>query len=85
MKDQHQLDERAAEAKNILNSPLFKEVLEVQRNWCVNRLRECKVGSDDANEAHAMLKTVDMFETSFRSIIADQKMDQYYRKTQHGT
>jgi|SoiMethySBSTD1v2_1073268.scaffolds.fasta_scaffold30868_6 hypothetical protein len=85
MKDQFQLDERAAEAKNILNSPLFQEAIRKMREHHIARLMQAVVGSDEAKEAHAMLKVVSEFEVNFQSIMTDQKMDQYYRKAQHGT
>ena len=85
MKDQHQLDERAAEARNILNSPLFQEAIRNMREQYIARLMQAVVGSDEAKEAHAMLKIINEFKANFTSIMTDQKMDQYYRKAQHGT
>lgn len=79
-----QLDERAAEARNILNSPLYKEVLEKMEQDFTDRMRNAPIGSDKSTEAHAMLKVLAEFQANFVSIIMDQKMVEQRNKRYGG-
>ena len=78
-----QLDERAAEARNILTSPLYKEVLGKMEQDFTDRMRNSRIGSEESQAAHAMLKVLAEFDANFRSIINDQKMAEQ-RKVHYG-
>jgi hypothetical protein len=71
-----ELDERASEARAILGSPLYKEVLKKMEQDFTDRMRNAPIGSQDSQNAHAMLKVLAEFELNFISIINDQKMAQ---------
>jgi hypothetical protein len=79
---EYELDERASEARTILNSPLYKEVMEKMERDFTDRMRNAPIGSPESQAAHAMLKVLAEFQLDFVSIINDQKMAQ--RKVRYG-
>lgn len=82
MPREYELDERASEARAILNSPLYKEVMEKMERDFTDRMRNAPIGSQESQSAHAMLKVLAEFQLDFISIINDQKMAQ--KKVRYG-
>lgn len=79
-RSEFEIEERAAEAKALLNSPLFVDVVKGLKEVYISNLVAAEVGSQDAMAAHAGLKVVNDLRASLESVINDQKMRQHRRK-----
>lgn len=74
-----QLEDRAADARAILNSPLFQEMVDGLKKTYISNLISAEVGSADATSAHAGLKVLEDFKASLESVVNDLKMRQHRR------
>jgi hypothetical protein len=73
-KSEFELDERAAEAKFILNNPIFLEAVDNLREKHLQIMMATKVGSPESIQSHAMLKVFEELVSELQSAITDQKM-----------
>ena len=69
-----ELDERSAEAKFILNHPLFGETMTILRNRYISELISSPIGSEKSTVCHAKLVILDDIVGQFKTVITDQKM-----------
>jgi len=74
-----ELDERAAEAKFVLNNPVFQEAIDNLRKKHLQLMMATKVGSPESVESHAMLKVLEELISELQSAIVDQKMTKQRR------
>lgn len=68
----HEIEERAAEARNILNSEAFKVVIDAVHNRCIQTLLSEPVGSLTAASAHATMKALTEIKGELQSQINDE-------------
>jgi len=54
-----EIEERAAEARNLLNSPVLKQAMEDTRQEYLRQLIQADVGSLTAATAHASMKVLE--------------------------
>lgn len=69
-----ELEERAATARDILNNPIFREVLASMHSRQVGILEGADVGSLTASTAHAMMKAIGELRSELESIVTDKKI-----------
>lgn len=67
----HEIDERAAEARALLNSNVMKQVFDDLEREYVNRLIHCEVGELTATTAHASMKVLADVKARLQSYIND--------------
>ena len=65
------LDERAANARAILNNPTFKEALSATRDFYIGALMAEQVGSLAATTAHASMKALGDVEQRLKLFISE--------------
>lgn len=75
-----EVEERAADAKALLNSEVFNRALDDVRSRQLGILINADVGSLTAGAAHAMLKALEEIKNQLDQYIADNKMRQKYHK-----
>jgi len=78
-RNEFSLDERAAEAKFIVNNPIFQESVGYLRERYVEGMMSTKVGSPESVEAHAKIKVLEELVVELGSAIVDQKMTKQRR------
>jgi hypothetical protein len=76
-----ELDERAAEARAIVNSPMFKESVDALKDRYTTNLCVLEVGTPQAISVHAKLRVLGDLVAEINTVITDQQM---HRKTKHG-
>lgn len=69
-----EIDNKAAEAKDLLANPLLQEALGTVYSAAVQQLLNADVGSLTAATAHAMMKTIPAVRTQLESYINDAKV-----------
>lgn len=69
-----EIDERAAEAKALLNNPLLQEVLSAVYSGAEQQLLNAEVGSLTAATAHAMMKVIPAVRSQLEAYLTDAKM-----------
>lgn len=74
-----QIDERAAEARNLLENTLLNEALDTIYSKAVTQLLNVDVGSLTAATAHAMMKAIPAVRSQLESYVNDAKMRQKHR------
>lgn len=74
MHDTLELDERAANAKALLNNSLFKEAVDKLRGEYTAKLIQTEPGTLTAAAAHASLRALEDVIAGLQSVINDQKM-----------
>ena len=76
----YQLDERAAEARAILDNSVFKDALEDVYSRALGTLLNADVGSLTASTAHATMKAIRDVKKQLEDYITDKKMRERYGK-----
>lgn len=76
----YQLDERAAEARAILDNPVFKSALDDVYSRAFGTLLNSDVGSLTASTAHASMKAIRDIKKQLESYVTDHRMRQRYSK-----
>ena len=82
-RSEYELDERAAEAKFILNNVIFIEAIEELRKQFIQALMSSGIGSEDAMVAHAKIVVLEELIAQIGSAITDQRMTKQ-RKPNYG-
>ena len=77
----YQVDERAAEAKAILDNSVFKDALDDVYSRSLGILLNSDVGSLTASTAHASMKAIRDIRSQLESYVSDQKMRQKFKRT----
>lgn len=81
----YEVDERAAEARVILESPILKEALEDIYSRAAGTLVTSDIGSLTATQAHAIMKAIVEIRTQLEQFITEKKMrEKYTRGGSHG-
>jgi hypothetical protein len=83
-KSDYELDERATEAKFVLNNPVFQDAVQGLREQYIKQLMGSKIGSEDATVSHAKLIILEEIIAQIGSAMTDQKM-QRQRRPNYGT
>jgi hypothetical protein len=76
----YEIDERAAEAKALLDNPVFISALEDVYSRAVGTLLNSDVGTLTASTAHATMKAVTAIRSQLEQYINDHKMRQKFSK-----
>lgn len=74
------MEERAAEARVILNNPVFKNALEDVYSRALGTLLNADVGSLTAGTAHASIKAVRDVQKQLEQYVADKLMRDKFSK-----
>ena len=82
-KSDFELDERAAEAKFILNNPVFLEAVDELQRQHLQALMSSGIGSEQAVMCHAKMVVLDELLAQIGSAITDQRMNKQ-RKPNYG-
>jgi len=82
-RSEFELDERASEAKFILNNPLFVEAVESLREQYITSLMASSIGSEQADMCHAKMVVLEELIAQIGSAITDQRMTKQ-RKPNYG-
>ena len=69
-----EIDERAAEAKAILDNPVFKEACGEAYSRSITELLNADIGSLTASTAHATMKAITTVQKQLEQYVTDQKM-----------
>jgi hypothetical protein len=83
MRSEYELDERASEAKSILNNIIFQEAVDGLRKQFIQTLMGSGIGSEDAMVAHAKIVVLEELIAQIGSAITDQRMTKQ-RKPNYG-
>jgi hypothetical protein len=75
-----EVEEKAAAAEGLLNSPVFKSAIDDIYSRALGTLISGDVGSLTAGQAHAMLKAITELKAQLEQYIADHKVRQKYNK-----
>lgn len=75
-----QIDERAAEAQELLDSSVFKDALEDVYSRALGTLMNADVGSLTASTAHATLKAIRDVRSQLEEYVSDKKMRDRFGK-----
>jgi len=75
-----QVDERAAEAKAILDNSVFKDALDDVYSRALGTLLNADVGSLTASTAHATMKAIRDVKKQLEDYITDKKMRDRFNK-----
>jgi hypothetical protein len=73
-----EIDERAANAQAILDSPVFQEAVDTVYSRVLGTLLNAEVGSLTASTAHATLKAVHQVRHQLEQFVVDKKMYQRF-------
>ena len=81
-----QIDERAAEARDILHNPVFQEAMDDIYSRAVGTLSNVEVGGLTATSAHATMKAIIDIKMQLEQYITDHKMRRKFPKegVKHG-
>jgi len=82
-RSEYELDERAAEARFVLNNAIFQEAVASLREQYIKNLMNSRVGTEEALMAHARLIVLEEFIAQIGSALTDQKMTKQ-RKPNYG-
>jgi hypothetical protein len=82
-RSEYELDERAAEARFILNNPVFLEAVESIRSRYIKNLMSSGIGSEQAVMSHARMIVLEEVIAQIGSAITDQRMAKQ-RKPNYG-
>lgn len=74
------MDEKAAEAKALLENPVLKEALDMVYSRAAGILLNTDVGSLTASTAHATMKAVTQLRSQLEQFVADSRMRQKFSK-----
>jgi hypothetical protein len=75
-----EIEERAATARDILNTPLIRELFETMHSRQVGILLEAPVGSLTASAAHAMMRAIRELQSELQSVVTDKKMYERFNR-----
>lgn len=70
----HEIEERAAEARSFINSPLVEEIFNDLQQEYLDRLIQAEVGDLTAAAAHASMKVLADVRNKLQSYVNDQLM-----------
>lgn len=76
----YEVDERAANAQEILNNPIIVEAIDNLRKKYHTALLSAMIGSADAIAAHAGVQMVEGFQNELRSMVTDKVMRDHANK-----
>lgn len=76
----HEIAERAAEARNLLNSPLMKEIFDELSSYYIQQLVQAEVGSLTAATLHASMKVINDVQGRLQSVQRDERFLSQPRK-----
>lgn len=76
----HEIAERAAEARNLANSPVMKEIFAELEDYYVQQLIQADVGSLTAATLHASMKVLQDVQGRIQSVIRDERFLSTQRK-----
>jgi len=76
----YEVDERAAEAKSILDNSVFADALDDVYSRALGTLLNADVGSLTASTAHATMKAIRDVRKQLEQYVDDQKMRQKFSK-----
>jgi hypothetical protein len=82
-RSEYELDERAAEARFILNNPIFLEAVEGLRSRYIKNLMSSGIATEQAMVSHAKMVVLEELISQIGAAITDQKMTQQ-RKPNYG-
>ena len=82
-RSEFELDERAAEAKFVLNNPVFLEAVAGLREQYIKNLMASGIGSELATMSHAKMVVLEELIAQIGSAITDQRMAKQ-RKPNYG-
>jgi hypothetical protein len=82
-RNEYELDERATEAKFILNNPVFQEAIEELRKSYIQTLMGSGIATEEAMVSHAKMIVLEELIAQIGSAITDQKMTRQ-RKPNYG-
>lgn len=70
-----EIEERAAEARNILNSPTMKSIWEELQAEYTEQLIQAEVGGLTASTAHASMKVLRDVQSRLQTYVTDQQFN----------
>jgi hypothetical protein len=76
----HDVEERAAQAESMLASEMFRSAMDGVYSRAVGTLLEADIGSLTATGAHATMKAVIDIRSQLEQYVNDHKMRQKYNK-----
>ena len=80
-----EVDELAADAKELLNNPTFKKAVDAVYSRAVGTLLTADIGSLTAQQAHAIMRATAEIKSQLEQYITDAKMRQkYHSEKPHG-
>jgi hypothetical protein len=82
-RSEFELDERAAEARFILNNPIFVEAVDRLRDRYTKNLMSSGIGTEQAVMSHARMVVLEELLAQIGSAITDQRMAKQ-RKPNYG-
>jgi hypothetical protein len=82
-RSEYELDERAAEARFILNNPIFLEAVTGLRERYIKNLMSSGIATEQAMVAHAKMVVLEELIAQIGSAITDQRMTKQ-RKPNYG-
>lgn len=75
--NEQDLEERAAEARNFLNSPIINEMFEEIRQECLDIFTQAEVGDLTAARAHGIIKALELVRGKMQTYVDAKK---FHRK-----
>lgn len=75
-KSSYELDERAANARALLNNPMLIEAFDALKDRYTLGFQNAELGSPQALANHSKLKVIEEIKRELESVISDQKISQ---------